>query len=40
MVRFMAEGKFGQEIRNHIVEAMWEDVNARKSKLKVKNLFL
>lgn len=35
MVRCMAEGANGQDLRNHIVEAMWEDVNVRKTKLEV-----
>ncbi|XP_043271538.1 ubiquinol-cytochrome-c reductase complex assembly factor 1 isoform X2 [Venturia canescens] len=33
MARCMAEGQLGQELRNYIVEAMWDDVNVRKDKL-------
>lgn len=35
MVRYMAEGKSGELIRNNIVAAMWEDTNARIEKLGV-----
>lgn len=33
MVRYMAEGKDGQFIRNNIVTAMWDDTKARTDKL-------
>lgn len=35
MVRFMAEGKDGREVRNRIVQAMWVDVELRAKKLGV-----
>ncbi|XP_014470456.1 PREDICTED: ubiquinol-cytochrome-c reductase complex assembly factor 1 [Dinoponera quadriceps] len=35
MVRYMAEGKDGQFIRNEIVTAMWDDTKARTEKLGV-----
>jgi len=38
MLRYMAEGKPGHEIRNNIVEAMWADMNERKSKLQNANV--
>ena len=39
MIRYVAEGKPGLEIRSSMVEAMWADVNKRKNKLKVKIYF-
>lgn len=35
MVRFMAEGKDGREVRNRILQAMWVDVEHRAKKLGV-----
>lgn len=39
MVRYMAEGKNGQLVRNNVVAAMWEDTKARVDNLGVGNTF-
>lgn len=38
MVRYMAEGKNGQLIRNNVVSALWDDSKARIDKLGVSNV--
>lgn len=38
MVRYMAEGKSGNFIRNEIVTAMWDDTKARTEQLGVNNI--
>jgi cytochrome b pre-mRNA-processing protein 3 len=38
MARLMNEGEKGRLLRNAVVEAMWEDVEAKSKRLGVRNL--
>lgn len=40
MARLMAEGDEGRDIRNGLIEALWQDVDFKAQKLGVNILFL